>query len=115
MTPPENSDLLERVFWLTAGVIMACLSAVWKVLRDTPPEASIPRRVLATAVIGGIVSGVFVMGGLLHIYEFEHPWAILVVSIPAGFGAPLILASAVNALVTIIKGASEALAKRNDK
>lgn len=110
--PPKGDGWLAHVLWLSSGVLMAMLASLWSLLRETPSGVAIPRRVFLTAIIGGILSGVFTMALLLHIYDWEHPWAVLAVSIPAGFGAPLILAAAVNACVTIIKAIGESSGKK---
>lgn len=112
LEPPKVNGPLAHVLWLSGAIVLAMLASLWSMLRETPSGTVIPKRVIWTAIIGGLLSGAFTVALLLQVYDWQHPWAIIVVSIPAGFGAPLVLSAGVNALVTVISGIASAVERK---
>ena len=100
----EPRGFLENALYIGAALAVAGLAAVGAVAREMPEGAQLKPRALWVASIGGVLSGVVVIGLMQHFYGgLSHPFLAIAISVLAGAGNVMLLGLAVNALAGILQ------------
>ena len=100
----EPRGFVANVLCIAAALVVSGLAAVWAVARDMPEGAKLKPRALWVAAIGGVLSGVVVIGLMEHFYSaMAHPFLAIAISVLAGAGNVMLLGLAVDALGGILQ------------
>ena len=91
----------DHAILFSAAVVVASLSSLYALFRED--RKRVPKSVYYTSILGGALGGVFVAALQIHYYGWEYPWLILATSVPAAYGSPLIIASGVNFISSLLE------------
>lgn len=88
------SDHWANVVVFASAIVLACSAALLRAY-STNPDEQVTAQAKWIAIAGGFLAGVFALALQVQYYGWEHPWLSIALSVPVGYGSPLVLAWAV--------------------